>query len=70
MRLALVCIVLIALGAWVGYNAINALRRGVANARGVRYARRTQPVNFWITVVVQIALTFGCAYALYLKLHP
>jgi succinate dehydrogenase/fumarate reductase cytochrome b subunit len=70
MRVAIVSLFLIALGAWVGYHAINALRCGVANARGVRYARRSQPARFWVTVVVQIALTFGCGYLLYLKLHP
>lgn len=54
-----------ALGAWAGYNALCGLRFRVANARGARYARRTRPVMFWMTVGAQIGFTFLCGYFLY-----
>ena len=69
IRAPIVCILASVFGGWVAYYVVRALRFGIADARGVRVARRKQPVMFWFTVAVQIVITFECGYLLYLQFH-
>jgi ABC-type antimicrobial peptide transport system permease subunit len=57
-----------AVGLWLAYNVVNALRSGIARAKIRSYKRTTQPAQYWITVTFQIVIAFGCAYAAYYRL--
>ena len=64
IRVALSIVLMTALAAWLGYDAVSAMRSGVANARGILYPRTKHPMMFWLIVTVQIGFTILCFYVL------
>jgi TRAP-type C4-dicarboxylate transport system permease small subunit len=65
----MVAIILVgALSAWLGYEAVSSVRSGVASARGFRSQRTKQPAMFWLAVTVQIGVA---VFLFYIMLsHP
>jgi hypothetical protein len=53
-----------AVSAWIGYDAISAVRSGVTKARGFRYERTKHPAWFWFAVTFQIGVAIFLFYVM------
>ena len=69
MRATLVALALSGFAVWLVYHAVAALRRGVAEAHGFRYARSARPIMFWAAVVGQIAIALAFAYLVFQQIR-
>ena len=67
MREPFLILLTTALGGFVGYHAVSAMRSGVAKARGIQYRRARHPRRFWFIVTLQIVFTMLCFYFLLLQ---
>jgi len=64
LRLAVVAVLVSALAVWLVTILRQALGTGVARTRRRIYHERNTPVQYWLTVGVQIVVLMGCLYVL------
>ncbi len=68
-RLALAIPLVGALGLWLGFEVLRALRTGIANAGGILIPRRSRPRAFWLVAAVQAGFALAAAAVLLKLLH-
>ena len=63
----LAALLMLALGVWLAWLAIAALRSGVAYAAGNReFRRKKSPAMYWLAVIAQSGFSAVCIYSVVL----
>ena len=53
---------LAALGGWLAYSVVTAIRTGAADAGNTLHSRSERPFLFWFTLAIQAALAAICFF--------